>query len=123
MKIDFDPPPGVISIAAYGPGWIRVRDQRIEAPCVVAMDGVHRELLPARLEELGAEHLDRVLALGPEIVLLGTGARQRFVDVALVARLAAAGVALEMMDTGAACRLFNILSSEDRAVAAALFML
>lgn len=123
MKIDFNPTPGAITIAAYGPGWIRVRDTRIEAPCVVAPDGVHADLLPAHIEELDAGHLDRLLGFGAEIVLLGTGARQRFVDHALVTRLADAGVALEMMDTGAACRSFNILTSEDRAVIAALFMI
>lgn len=123
MKIDFDQHSGLLSIAAYGPGWIRVRDNRIEAPCVVTPADVHTDILPADFDQLGAEHFDSLVALRPEIILIGSGSRQRFVDHSLGARMAAAGVALESMDTGAACRLFNILVSEDRAVIAALFML
>ena len=123
MKIDFDQHAGFLSIAAYGPGWIRVRDTRIEAPCVITPTDIHDDVLPAGFDELGITHLDKLVALRPEIILIGSGSRQRFVDHALGARLAAAGIALESMDTGAACRLFNILVSEDRAVIAALFML
>jgi uncharacterized protein len=123
MKIDFDQHSGFLSIAAYGPGWIRVRDTRIEAPCVITPNEIHAELLPSSFDELNAAHFDRLVDLRPEIILIGSGSRQRFVDHALGTRLAAAGIALESMDTGAACRLFNILVSEDRAVIAALFMI
>lgn len=123
MKIDFDQHTGLLSIAAYGPGWLRVRDTRIEAPCVVTPTDIHTELLPADFAQLGVAHFDALTALRPEIILIGSGPRQRFVDHALSVRMAAAGIALESMDTGAACRLFNILVSEDRAVIAALFML
>lgn len=123
MKIDFDQYSGALSIAAYGPGWIRVRDTRIEAPCVVTPTDIHTDLLPASFEHLLPVHFDNLLALHPEIVLLGSGVHQRFVEHGLTVQLAKAGVALESMDTGAACRLFNILVSEDRAVVAAVFML
>ena len=123
MKIDFDQHSGLLSIAAYGPGWIRVRDTRIEAACVVTPTDIHTDLLPSDFDGLDAAHFESLASLRPEIILIGSGSRQRFVDHALGARLAAAGIALESMDTGAACRLFNILVSEDRAVIAALFML
>ena len=123
MKIDFDQHSGSLSIAAYGPGWIRVGETRIERPCVVTPAEIHVDLLPARFEQLMPAHFDALLALRPEIILLGSGARQHFVDHGLTVHLANAGVALETMDTGAACRLFNILVSEDRAAIAALFML
>ncbi len=123
MKIDFDQHTGLLSIAAYGPGWLRVRDTRIETPCVVTPAAIHTDLLPADFEQLDVAHFAALEALRPEIILIGSGPRQRFVDHALGARMAAAGIALESMDTGAACRLFNILVSEDRAVIAALFML
>ena len=122
MKIDFDQHSGFLSIAAYGPGWVRVRDTRIEAPCVITPSAIHTDLLPSGFDDLDAKYFDQLAALRPEIILLGSGARQRFVEHALASRLATAGIALESMDTGAACRLFNILVSEDRAVIAALFM-
>lgn len=56
----------------------------------------------------------------PEILVVGSGATQGFFSPELRARLRGLGVAVECMDTGAACRTFNILMSEDRKVAAAL---
>jgi uncharacterized protein len=58
--------------------------------------------------------------LGAEIVLLGTGPRQRFPHPRLTAELARAGIGLEVMDLQAACRTYNILVAEERKVAAAL---
>ena len=63
-----------------------------------------------------------LLELKPAIVLLGTGAAQRFPMPALARRLTTAQVGLEVMDTAAACRTYNILAAEGRRVAAALLM-
>jgi uncharacterized protein len=61
--------------------------------------------------------------LCPELLILGTGRRQRFPRAELLAPLAEAGIGWEVMDTGAACRTYNILMSEGRNVAAALLMI
>lgn len=122
MKIDFDQHPGTLTIAAYGPGWIRVRDRLIECPCVISPSTVHTDLLPPQLADLSWLHFEQLCRLSPEIILLGTGARQSFIDYAIVRELAERGIGLEAMDTGAACRSFNILTGEERAVIAALFM-
>ena len=63
---------------------------------------------------------EAMLALTPEVVLLGTGSRQRFAHPRLHACLSAARIGLECMDTGAACRTYNILMAEGRRVLAAL---
>ena len=123
MKIDFDQHPGSLTIAAYAPGWVRVRDTRITTSCVITPGEIHTDLLPAEFTGLTVAHFEGLCALSPEIILLGTGARQLFIDYAIVRQLAHAGIGLETMDTGAACRSFNILTGEDRAVIAALFML
>jgi len=67
-----------------------------------------------------AEHFAELATLGVEIVLLGTGARQRFPHARLTAPLGAAHVGLEVMDSKAACRTYNILVAEERRVALAL---
>lgn len=59
----------------------------------------------------------------PDLLLVGTGSSQAPLDQALRARLRALGVMVETMDTGAACRTFNVLSAEERRVAAALLPL
>lgn len=122
MKLNFDERAGAYAISAYADGWVRVGERRIDVPCVVTPTGVHTDLLPARLDLLGPSEFERLLALAPEIVLLGTGARQHFVDFAFTRLLAAHGVGLEVMTTGAACRSYNVLLAEDRVVIAALFM-
>jgi len=63
-----------------------------------------------------------VLALRPEVLLIGTGPRQVFPDRALLAPLHAARVGFEVMDTAAACRTYNVLVGEGREVAAALIV-
>ena len=70
-------------------------------------------------EELSSAHLDRLLATEPEIIVLGTGDRIRFPAPVLLAQCHAAGVGIEVMDTGAACRTYNILAAEGRKVCAA----
>ncbi|MCB1960227.1 MAG: Mth938-like domain-containing protein [Rhodocyclaceae bacterium] len=62
----------------------------------------------------------RLAALGVEIVLIGTGARQRFPAPAVLRPLIEAGIGFEIMDLPAACRTYNILMGENRSVAAAL---
>jgi uncharacterized protein len=55
-----------------------------------------------------------------EILLIGCGARAKLIEPNLLVDLKNAGIAVEPMDTGAACRTFNVLIAEDRRVAAAL---
>jgi uncharacterized protein len=58
----------------------------------------------------------------PEVVLLGTGPRQHFPEASFAARFLRANVGFEVMDTGAACRTFNVLVAEQRRVVAVLLL-
>lgn len=78
---------------------------------------------PNQLPELTASHMEVVLSLDPELVLLGTGARQQFPALEVLTRFHRAQIGIEVMDTAAACRTFNILVAEGRQVAAALLMI
>ena len=84
--------------------------------------GLTQAWLPTRFEELDEHHFEQVLALRPELVILGTGRVLRFPRPALWRGLMASGVGFEAMDTAAACRTFNVLASEGRAVLAALII-
>ena len=71
---------------------------------------------------LSAEHFAQLAALGPEIVIFGSGARIRFVKPALLRPLIERRIGVETMDTAAACRTYNVLLAEGRPVVlAALF--
>ncbi len=107
------------AFTGYGEGYVLVNGERHARSIVVLADRV----LPwpvAGFEALAAGHFAELLALKPEVVLLGTGAQLRFPHPSITAALPAAGIGLEIMDTQAACRTYNILVAEERVVAAAL---
>jgi uncharacterized protein len=110
------------TITAHGAGFIAVNGRRLYRSCLVLPDRLDEAWGPARFEELAAEHLSALTVLAGTIILLGTGARQRFPAPALLRPLIEAGIGVEVMDTGAACRTYNILMAEGRAVAAALIV-
>ena len=71
-------------------------------------------------EEIDRNHLELILELKPEVVLIGTGKRQRFLSPELLMTFYREGIGVEMMTTQAACRTFNVLIADNRRVAAAL---
>ena len=120
MKLHPNRPSVLNTITAYGPGFIEVNAQRIEHALLLMPEQPIAAWAPASFEDLVAAHFDAVLAAEPEVVLLGTGARQRFAHPRLTAALIARRIGVESMDTGAACRTYNILMTEGRKVLAAL---
>lgn len=122
MKLQQARTPGMMVFTAHGPGYVMVGAARYEKPVVVMPDKV-REDWPARdFASLQEDHFTWLLQLAPEVLLLGTGARLQFPHPRLYRQLSEAGIALECMDTPAACRTYNILAAEDRKVAAAILL-
>jgi len=106
------------TVTGYGPGYIEINGARHSGNLIVAAASV-QPWSAAGFESLQAADFDPVVSLGPEVILLGTGLRHRLVHPALTAFLARAGIALETMDTRAACRTYNILVADGRRVAGA----
>lgn len=119
MKLHASVPGGANAITAYGEGYVMVNGERHESSVIVMADRVLK-WKAQRFDDLSPEDLDSLKSLGVEIVLLGTGPRQRFPHPRLTAPLAHAGIGVEVMDLQAACRTYNILVAEARKVAAAL---
>jgi uncharacterized protein len=107
---------------AYGSDHVMVNGERYNSSIVVLAEEVRHDWAPASFDELREAHFSYFLPLKPEILLLGTGARQRFPHPRLYRALTHAGIALECMDTPAACRTYNILVAEDRKVLAAILL-
>ncbi|GLS03782.1 hypothetical protein GCM10007860_09270 [Chitiniphilus shinanonensis] len=105
----------------YGEGYVMVNEERFDGSLIVTPTEV-REWRPVRFEDLQEDDFASLLALAPELVLLGTGERIRFPHPRLSRDLAAAHVGLDAMDTGALCRTFNILTAEERKVVALVLM-
>jgi uncharacterized protein len=119
VKLHATGPRGVNTITGYGEGYVMVNGERRDSSVVVLPDRVEQWTVEG-FDQLSAEDFTYLKNLSVEIVLLGTGARQRFPHPRLTAALAQAGIGLEVMDTQAACRTYNILVAEERKVAAAL---
>jgi uncharacterized protein len=123
MKLDLDFDTNRLQITAYSADGITVNDQLVNKPFVITAEALHFNLLPAVIDTLDTTHIEGLVTLGVNILILGTGSRQILVARELVKCAADSGVGLEVMDTTAACRCYNVLVSENRAVAAALYML
>jgi uncharacterized protein len=119
VKLHASGPAAAQTITGYGDDYVMVNGARCDSSVVV---------LPERIVQwdtksfaaLTADDFAFLKTLDAEIVLLGTGARQRFPHPRLTAPLADAGIGLEVMDLKAACRTYNILVAEERKVALAL---
>lgn len=120
MQFTQDLSSGINVIRAYGAGELRVNENIYRGAVILSASTVIAEPNIHNLEDLIAVDGSRILALEPELVLLGTGSRQIFPAASFGAQFLRAGIGFEVMDTGAACRTFNVLVAEHRQVAALL---
>lgn len=109
-------------ITAYGDDYIAINNQRYTQNLIVLPQSLMLDWQAASFDDLNNDHFKKIIALKPEVVLLGTGAKHLFLHPKHYQDLSALGIALECMTTSAACRTYNILMSEGRNVAAALII-
>ena len=122
MKFERDEAQGRNTFTGYGEGYVEVNRARHSSSLVVSGERIITDWPAASVESLAPDHMAAIAELKPEIVLLGTGAKFTFPDQALLAPLFKAGIGVEVMDTPAACRTYNILLGEGRNVVAALIV-
>ena len=120
MKLHPDQNSALNTVTAYGSGFFEINRVRHEGPLLLMPEGEVRRWQVESYEALSAADLEALLALGAEVILLGTGNRHRMPSPRLTAALARAGIGVEAMDSSAACRTYNILMGEGRRVLAAL---
>jgi uncharacterized protein len=107
---------------AHGADHVMVNNERYDHSIAVLAGEVRGDWAVAGFDALRAADFDYFLALKPDVLLLGTGAQQRFPHPSLFRSLTDAGIGVECMDTPAACRTYNILVAEDRKVVAAILL-
>jgi uncharacterized protein len=122
MKISLESAQGRNLFTGYGEGYVDVNGARHRANVLVAAETVVPGWSVGPLDSLTQDDIRRLSDLKPEIVLLGSGAAFRLPPPALLAPLYEGGIGVEVMDTKAACRTYNILLSEGRRVVAALIV-
>lgn len=101
---------------------IRVDDRWIERSFLLAPTRCVDVWDPDSIESLAASHFEPIFELEPEVILLGTGARQRFPGLELRTLPLTRGIGIEIMDNGAVARTFNLLAGEHRRVVAAFLL-
>ncbi len=109
-------------VTAYGDGGFQISGTRYSG-AVIVLPTRTVAWQPGALDTLTEDAFEAVLTADPptEILLLGTGEGMSQVGLPLRRALDARGITLDVMDTGAACRTYNVLMDEERRVAAALF--
>ena len=121
MKLHLEHPAGLNQGTGYGAGYISINTVRHTSHLLITPDRV--EPWPvAEFDALERHHFAGLVGLAPELVILGTGAVQRFPRSELLQPLLEARIGLEVMDSGAACRTYNILMTEGRRVLAAILL-
>ena len=109
-------------IQAADVGWVRIDGTTLRSSLVVSRDQLQENWGVESVRELGESHASKLLELQPELVIVGTGTQLVFPDRMFLATFLQNGIGCEVMDTLAACRTYNVLLGEERAVLAALIL-
>jgi uncharacterized protein len=110
------------TVSGYFEGGVEINGKPFDYSLLVLPESAPRPWPVAKFEELTVEHFEQLLAEQPDVVILGTGERQRFVHPRLAAPLISKQIGVECMDTNAACRTYNILMGEGRKALLALII-
>lgn len=115
--------PGTLTIRSVGADGIRIDDQHYLEIVALTPQEILHSWKPKPLSKLIEADFDIVLERSPELVIVGTGARNEFPPRELMFAFARLGIGLEVMDTAAAARTFNVIAGEERRIAAVLYPL
>lgn len=130
MDLELNNPTPEQAVTALGPDYIEINGVQHTQTMILRPGATVSYLNVHNFEQLQAEHFQQVLDSWAEVrqdrqlevVLFGSGKRLRFPLPKWTAPLTHAGIGLETMDNGAACRTYNVLLAEDRAVAALILI-
>lgn len=121
MEFSLDPGDSEFKIQSYNDDCIIVSGQNYAYPLLVMPQQLISPWGPPKIEDLQIQHFQDILALSPQVVLLGTGRKHLFLDMKLFAPLIEQGIGVELMSSAAACRSYTLLMAEGRQVAAILY--
>jgi uncharacterized protein len=122
MKLHYTDTRQYQTITAYDESGVEINAVYFRHSLVVMPENPPQAWPVSAFEQLTAEHFESINAAAPDVVILGTGQRQRFVHPRLTTALTGRRIGVECMDNKAACRTYNILMAEGRRVALALII-
>jgi uncharacterized protein len=122
LKLHLSKPVEKNIFSGYGAGYVVVNKKRYENSMITMPDKIIENWQASTVEKLTEENFKLLIPYEPEIILLGTGTTLRFPSPLVTKNLLESKIGIEVMDTNAACRTYNILMAEGRNVAAALLI-
>lgn len=122
MKLHLNQAAGRNAFTGYGEGYVLINGVRHESNMLVMPDSPVAVWAVQDPSDMSGDQIRHLAELDVEVLLIGTGPRLRFPAPKLLQPLFRAGIGVEIMDTPAACRTYNILMGEGRKVAAALIL-
>jgi uncharacterized protein len=122
VKLHSDPQSSQNTITGYGIGFLEVNQTPYSHALIVQPEGEVLAWPVEEIQDLSEDHFSMISALLPELVIVGTGKKQVFLNPKILQPLIKAKIGFEMMDSQAACRTYNILMGEGRKVLAAILL-
>jgi len=110
------------TVTGHGNGWLAINGERFYQSLLIDWSGQRMTYQDSFEDSLDSPELAKLLQMQPEILLIGCGKQKIHIAPSQLARLNAKNIGIESMDTAAACRTYNVLASENRKVAAFLFL-
>jgi len=121
MKFSEELNPAQYRIQAYSTNWVQVNDERLTQSCLITPNTLVPDWPVPDFSALTPAHIQDLAAWPVEIWLFGTGSTQGWLSPAIQQAAIAAQLSFECMNTPAACRTYNVILAEGRAVGCALF--
>jgi len=122
VKLHSDPQSSQNTITGYGIGFLEVNQTPYSHALIVQPEGEVLAWPVEEIQDLSEDHFSMISALLPELVIVGTGKKQVFLNPKILQPLIKPKIGFEMMDSQAACRTYNILMGEGRKVLAAILL-
>ncbi len=123
MKIELDSENSASNkIISYSDDSFTLKHKVIESNLVISKDQLIENWSVNSYKDLALQHMDKVIAWQPEVILLGIGNDSAYQNYELLSHLTSKNIGFEIMNTGAACRSYNLLIDEGRNVVACLFL-
>lgn len=122
MSLTLDDNHAVYQVRAYRPGSIQVNEDTFTQSLIVTPSKIITPWKPQFITDLVSSDFDDICQLKPTLLLIGTGNKLTFPPITTYGHLINLGIGVEIMDTHAACRTYNVLTAENRNVAAALII-
>lgn len=122
MELNLERPRDYLFVRRADAHTVVIVDRPFTASIILTRDKVIDDWSVSDVAAMTPDHVGPIIALEPDVVLLGTGAHQRFPSQAVLAAFLQRGIGVEVMDNAAVARTWDILASEGRNVVAAFIL-